>query len=159
MSAWPGWNVHGHWIGPPELEPEDGPPKARCGGPTRCRICDEKLKWPMPHPDGLPLSKCNFCDQVIIWALTMKNPKARTPAKRQEQDKIPFDPVPTEHGLHALTRQGDAPPLCGPLTRVKAMAFRSAGQPTYQKHVKTCPEVAKWPKGGYIVAARAKGRA
>jgi hypothetical protein len=158
-SGWPGWNMHGWWVGPADKEPERKPPKAPCGGPGRCVICGDAIKWPMPHPDGLPLSKCNFCDAVIIWALTIPNPNARTPAKRKEQEKIPFDAEASEHGLHALTRQKEGPPLCGPLTRVKAAAFRAAGQKTYQRHVKTCPNVAKWPKGQWIVAARERGKA
>jgi hypothetical protein len=157
-SGWPGWNKHGWWIGPADLEPERKPRKAPCGGPKACVICGEDIQWPMPHPDGLPLSKCNFCDAVIIWALTIPNPNARTAAKRKEQEKVPFDAEPSEHGLHALTRQKEGPPLCGPLTRVKAAAFRAAGQKTYLKHVKTCPNVAKWRKGQYIVAAREKAK-
>jgi len=151
--------MHGWWIGPAELEPEHRPPKAPCGGPGKCVICGDKIKWPMPHPDGLPLSRCNFCGATIIWALTIPNPNARTAAKRREQERIPFDAVESEHGLHALTRTAQGPPLCGPMTRVKAAAFRAAGQKTYQKHVKTCPNVAKWPKGVYIVAARERGKA
>lgn len=159
MSGWPGWNMHGWWIGPADREPERKPPKAPCGGPGKCVICGDVIKWPMPHPDGMPLSKCNYCGAVIIWALTIPNPNARTPAKRKEQEKVPFDAVESEHGLHALTRQKEGPPLCGPLTRVKAAAFRAAGQKTYQKHVKTCPNVAKWPKGQWIVAARERSKA
>lgn len=161
MSAWPGWNVHGHWIGPPELEPapEHRPRKAPCGGPGKCVLCGEKIKWPMPHPEGHPLSKCNHCGAVIIWALTIPNPNARTAAKRHEQEKVPFDPEPSEFGVHALTPQAGKPPLCGAFTRTKAAAYRAAGRNTYQRHVKTCPEVAKWPKGKYIVAARERSQA
>lgn len=158
MSAWPGWNMHGWWIGPADQEPERKPPKAPCGGPKVCVICGDSIKWPMPHPDGLPLSKCNFCDAVIIWALTIPNPNAKTAAKRREQEKIPFDAIPDEHGLHVLTPQAGKPPLCGALTRVKAAAFRAAGQKTYLRHVKTCPNVARWPKGQWIVAAREKAK-
>lgn len=154
--SWPGWNVHGHWIGDPELEPAEGPPKAHCGGPKICRVCGDTIKWPMPHPEGFPLSRCNHCGGVIIWALTIPNPNARTAAKRAEQEKVPFDAVATEYGVHALTAQKGAPPLCGAMPRTKAAAYRAAGRSTYQRHVKTCPEVAKWPKGKYIVAAREK---
>jgi hypothetical protein len=146
--------MHGWWIGPADQQPERRPKRAACGGPGRCVICGDAIKWPMPHPHGLPLSKCNFCDAVIIWAFTIPNRNARTAEKRAEQEKIPFDAMPDEHGLHALTGQGSQPPLCGPLTKVKAMAFRAAGQPTYLRHVKTCPNVARWPKGKYILDAR-----
>jgi hypothetical protein len=149
----PGWNAHGWWIGPPELEPERKPPKARCKGPKLCPQCTEKIKWYAPDPEGLPVTECNFCHGAIIWAETIPNPNARTV---KEPERIPFDAEDDSHGRWALTPRAGKHPLCGEMKSTKADAYRAAGRRTFQRHVKTCPKVADWPKGKFIVAARTR---
>lgn len=150
----PGWNRHGWWIGPPELEPERRPPKAKCRGPKLDPLCDEKIKWYAPDPEGLPVTTCEFCTEAIIWAETAPNPGARTAAKRHETKRIPFDAEADDHGRWALTPRPGRHPLCGEMRPGVAAGYRSAGKRTFQRHVKTCTKVKLWPKGDYIVAAR-----
>lgn len=152
-----GWNIHGWWIGPPENEPERHPPRAKCGGPGKCVICGHTVTRWAPDPRGLPVTPCSFCKEPIVWAETMPNPHARSKAGL-ETKLVPFDADPTVQGTWALTPRTGTRPLCGEMNRVKAAAFRAAGQPTYLKHVKTCTQVAKWPKGQFIVKQREGNR-
>lgn len=153
-----GWNVHGWWVGPPELEPERKPPRARCGGPQLCVICGPTVKTYAPDPEGLPITVCKFCREPIIWAETMPNPNARSAAGR-ETHLVPFDAEPSRYGNWALTPRGSLRPQCGEMKNAKADAYRAFGKHTFQRHVKTCTQVGKWPKGQYIVKQREKGRA
>lgn len=152
-----GWNVHGHWVGPRELEPVDGRPrKARCSGPRTCAGCSDIVKTPAPRADGVRLELCSYCGELIIWAETMPNPRART--KLDETKKIPFDAEPDDHGRWALTPRAGKPPTCGEMAPGMAAGYRAAGKPTYQKHVKSCTQLSKWPKGQYL-AKPTRGRA
>lgn len=153
-----GWTAHGWWNGPDAEEPERRPPKATCGGPTRCLTCKKGVKWWAPDPEGLPVTTCNFCKGAIIWAETAPNRNARTAAKRAETSLVPFDAEATERGRWALTpREKPQRPLCGEMKPGMAAGYRASGKRTFQRHVKTCPNVAKWPKGTYITAARQRG--
>lgn len=150
-----GWNVHGWWIGPPEDEPEKHPPRAKCGGPGKCVVCGHKVTRWAPDPRGLPVTPCSFCQEPIVWAETVPNPNARSKAGA-EAKLIPFDADPSTHSkaTWALTPRAGRRPTCSEMIPRKALAFRAAKQPTYLKHVKTCTQVAKWPKGQYLVAQR-----
>lgn len=154
----PGWNKHGWWVGPEGEEPEQGrPPRARCGGPKLCVLCGSTATTFAPDPYGLPVTSCKFCHEPIVWAETMPNPRARSKTGL-EVKLVPFDAEPYKAGTWALTRRTGQRPLCGEMTRTKADAFRAAGQPTYQKHVKTCTRVVDWPKGEFIAKARERSR-
>lgn len=151
-----GWTAHGWWTGPAEEEPAHRPPnRAPCGGPKRCIICDKGVKWWAPDPEGLPVTTCNFCHEAIIWAETLPNPRART--KAGDTQLIPFDAEATTFGKWALTPRAGQRPTCGEMKTGMADAYRAAGRRTFQKHVKTCTQVAKWPKGKFITAARERG--
>lgn len=155
-----GWNQHGYWVGPAEDEPAQGRPRrARCGGPKLCGVCGPTIVTSPPRADGMKVAPCSFCHEPIIWAQTQPNPRARTAAKRAEVKLVPFDSEPDSHGKWALTPASDGGrPTCGEMPYGMAAGWRAAGKPTFQRHVKTCPQVSKWPKGEYLVKLREKGK-
>jgi hypothetical protein len=91
-----------------------------------------------------------------VWAETQPNRNARTPEKRAETKLVPMDAEPVDFGVIILTANPNGGrPLYGEMpTRNAAAGWRAAGKKTYQKHVKTCTQVIKWPKGPMIAKAR-----
>lgn len=155
MTAREGWNVHGWWIGDAANEVKaQAPPRARCGGPNVCRC--PRVPTRFPTACEFPTTTCKFCKEPIVWAETQPNRNARTPEKRAEVKLVPMDAEPVDFGVIILTANPNGGrPLYGEMpTRNAAAGWRAAGKKTYQKHVKTCTQVIKWPKGPMITKAR-----
>lgn len=90
---------------------------------------------------NLPIGKCGFCKELIIWAEEQPNPKART---KQEVKLVPFDAGSNDHALFVLTSiPGKKRPVFGMMKNNQAAGYRASGGKTFQKHSKTC---TKWPQ-------------
>lgn len=92
------------------------------------------------------VTKCEYCKAPIIWAEMAPNPRART--KKNDHQPVPMDADPDPVGAYTMMSNPGGRPLVGVFeTRAKADAWRAAGQPTYQRHSRTCPQLERWRPG------------
>lgn len=121
----------------PAPAPKLGPPRTRREPPAKL------------SSTGLPLAKCEFCREAIVWAETFPNPNARTAEARREVKLVPIDPEPstvTQANL-VVTLRAVGRPQVGEMRVNQAAGFRQAGGKTYIRHIKTCVKAEEMRRG------------
>jgi hypothetical protein len=104
---------------------------------------------PQLSSEGLPLARCEFCGEPIVWAETHPNPNART-AKGQEPKLVPIDPEPTTDPrarLAVTTKEGWPRPRVGEMTYNAMRGYLDRGGKIYIQHVKTCTKADDMRRG------------
>lgn len=102
------------------------------------------------NSSGLPLTKCEFCGEHILWVREVDNPNARTPEGKIGK-LIPIDPEPVNDQRATLVMSPPAGTYpqhrVGEMRTNQAAGYRASGGRTYLRHVKTCSNADELRRG------------